>query len=107
MQRREFLAATLAATAATAFAQGGSGYPSRPIRLVVPFPAGGGTDTTSRLVAEKFTSLMGWTVVVDNKPGAGGNIGLDAVAKAAPDGYTLGMGQASNLAINPWLYAKM
>ena len=70
-------------------------------------PPGGGTDTTSRLIAEKFTTVLGWTVVVDNKPGAGGNIGLDAVAKAAPDGYTIGMGQASNLAINPSLYAKM
>ena len=107
MQRRDFLAAALAAGASTAFAQGGSGYPAKPIRFVVPFPPGGGTDATSRLIAEKFTSLLGWTVVVDNKPGAGGNIGLDFVAKAAPDGYTIGMGQASNLAINPSLYAKV
>ena len=107
MQRRDFLAAALAAGASTAFAQGGSGYPAKSIRFVVPFPPGGGTDATSRLIAEKFTSLLGWTVVVDNKPGAGGNIGLDFVAKAAPDGYTIGMGQASNLAINPSLYAKV
>ncbi|MBA2962353.1 MULTISPECIES: Bug family tripartite tricarboxylate transporter substrate binding protein [Ramlibacter] len=107
MQRREFLGGALAAVAPTAFAQGPSQYPNKPIRLVVPFPAGGGTDATSRLIAEKFTSTLGWTVVVDNKPGAGGNIGLDAVAKSAPDGYTIGMGQASNLAINPSLYAKM
>jgi tripartite-type tricarboxylate transporter receptor subunit TctC len=105
MQRREFLAAALAATAVPAFAQGG--YPAKAIRFIVPFPPGGGTDTTSRLFAEKFSTLLGWTVVIDNKPGAGGNIGLDAVAKAAPDGYTIGMGQASNLAINPALYAKM
>jgi len=107
MQRRDFLAAALAASAATAFAQGGGAYPARPIRMVVPFPPGGGTDTTSRMIAEKLTSLLGWTVVIDNKPGAGGNIGLDAVAKAAPDGYTIGMGQAANLAINPSLYPKM
>ena len=105
MQRREFLAAALAATAVPAFAQGS--YPAKAIRFIVPFPPGGGTDTTSRLFAEKFSTLLGWTVVIDNKPGAGGNIGLDAVAKAAPDGYTIGMGQASNLAINPALYAKM
>lgn len=104
MQRRDFLAAALAAAASSAFAQA---YPSKAIRFIVPFPPGGGTDTASRLMAEKFSTLLGWTVVVDNKPGAGGNIGLDAVAKSAPDGYTIGMGQASNLAINPSLYAKM
>jgi tripartite-type tricarboxylate transporter receptor subunit TctC len=105
MKRRHVLAAALATAAApVAFAQA---WPAKPIRFVVPFPPGGGTDTTSRLIAEKFTTVLGWTVVVDNKPGAGGNIGLDAVAKAAPDGYTIGMGQASNLAINPSLYAKM
>lgn len=104
MQRRDFLAAALAASATSAFAQA---YPSKSIRFIVPFPPGGGTDTASRLMAEKFATLLGWTVVVDNKPGAGGNIGLDAVAKSAPDGYTIGMGQASNLAINPSLYAKM
>jgi tripartite-type tricarboxylate transporter receptor subunit TctC len=106
MKRRHVLAAALAAAATpTVFAQ--APWPGKPIRLVVPFPPGGGTDTTSRLIAEKFTTLLGWAVVVDNKPGAGGNIGLDAVAKASPDGYTIGMGQASNLAINPSLYAKM
>jgi tripartite-type tricarboxylate transporter receptor subunit TctC len=105
MKRRHVLAAALATAAApVAFAQA---WPAKPVRFVVPFPPGGGTDTTSRLIAEKFTTVLGWTVVVDNKPGAGGNIGLDAVAKAAPDGYTIGMGQASNLAINPSLYAKM
>ena len=107
MQRRDFLAAALSASAVPAFAQGGGAYPARPIRLVVPFPPGGGTDTTSRMIAEKLSTLLGWTVVIDNKPGAGGNIGLDAVAKATPDGYTIGMGQAANLAINPSLYPKM
>lgn len=113
MQRRHFIQATLAALASAlgshnVWAQGPTAvWPERPIRLVVPFPPGGGTDTTSRLVAEKFTVLNQWIVVVENRPGAAGNIGLDAVAKANPDGYTIGMGQASNLAINPALYAKM
>ncbi|MCZ2497530.1 tripartite tricarboxylate transporter substrate binding protein [Xylophilus sp. Kf1] len=110
MQRRQFIrsatgVAGLATVGHHAFAQ--TAWPARPIRFVVPFPPGGGTDTTSRLIADKFATLLGWTVVVDNKPGAAGNIGLDAVAKAAPDGYTIGMGQASNLAINPALYANM
>jgi tripartite-type tricarboxylate transporter receptor subunit TctC len=82
-------------------------WPERPIRLIVPFPPGGGTDVISRQLAERMAANTGWTIVVENRAGAGGNIGLDAVAKAAPDGYTIGMGQASNLAINPTLYAKM
>jgi tripartite-type tricarboxylate transporter receptor subunit TctC len=84
------------------------GYPSQPIRLVVPFTPGGGTDAVSRLIADKIARTQtGWTVVTDNKPGAGGNIGMDVVAKAKPDGLTLAMGQTSTLAINPALYPKM
>jgi tripartite-type tricarboxylate transporter receptor subunit TctC len=82
-------------------------YPAKPIRFVVPFPPGGGTDILSRLVTNKLTERLGWQIVVDNKPGAGGNIGLDVAAKAAPDGYTLVMGQTSNLAVNPTLYSKL
>jgi tripartite-type tricarboxylate transporter receptor subunit TctC len=82
-------------------------YPDKPIRLVVPFPPGGGTDVSSRLLANKISTTSGWTFVVDNKPGAAGNIGLEVVAKSKPDGYTLGMGQTSNLAINPTLYPRM
>jgi tripartite-type tricarboxylate transporter receptor subunit TctC len=82
-------------------------YPARPIKLVVPFPPGGGTDVLSRLVADRIATNTGWTIVIDNRPGGSGNIGLDAVAKAAPDGYTIGMGQTANLAVNPHLYAKM
>ncbi|MDM0109515.1 tripartite tricarboxylate transporter substrate binding protein [Variovorax sp. J22R24] len=82
-------------------------WPAKPIKLVVPFPPGGGTDFVARLIAEKLSTQAGWVIVIDNKPGAGGNIGLDAVAKAAPDGYTIGLGQTANLAINPALYAKM
>jgi len=90
----------------TAPAQADS-YPSKPIRLVVPFPAGGGTDIIARAIGQQLTESRQWTVVVDNKPGAGGNLGVDAVAKAAPDGYTVVLGQTSNLAINPALYAKL
>jgi tripartite-type tricarboxylate transporter receptor subunit TctC len=82
-------------------------YPSRPIRLIVPFPAGGGTDIIAREVANKVSTTQGWTIVVENRPGSGGNLGVDAAAKAAPDGYTLVLGQTSNLAINPTLYAKL
>ncbi|WP_287803958.1 tripartite tricarboxylate transporter substrate binding protein [Diaphorobacter sp.] len=82
-------------------------YPSKPIRLIVPFPPGGGTDMIARTVAQKLADQNQWNVVVDNRPGAGGNLGVDAAAKSAPDGYTLVMGQTSNLAINPSLYAKL
>ncbi|WP_395316946.1 Bug family tripartite tricarboxylate transporter substrate binding protein [Variovorax sp. UC74_104] len=82
-------------------------YPARPIKLIVPFPPGGGTDIIAREVANKVATSEGWTIVIDNKPGSGGNIGVDAAAKASPDGYTLVLGQTSNLAINPSLYAKL
>ncbi|AVS99811.1 LacI family transcriptional regulator [Paracidovorax avenae] len=96
----------LLAVSAAALAQPAD-YPSQSIKVIVPFPPGGGTDIVARMVLDKIRASTGWTVVVDNRPGAGGNIGMDAVAKAAPDGYTLGMGQTANLAINPSLYAKM
>lgn len=82
-------------------------WPAKPIRVIVPFPPAGGTDVLTRQLAEKISAATKWTLVVDNKPGAGGNIGLDALAKSAPDGYTVGMGQTANLAINPSLYSKM
>lgn len=82
-------------------------YPSAPIRLVVPFPPGGGTDVLARLLAQTVTDVKAWTFVIDNRPGAGGNLGLELVAKAKPDGLTLGLAQTSNLAINPSLFKKM
>ena len=89
---------------ATAIAQS---WPAKPIRVIVPFPPAGGTDVLTRQLAEKIAAATKWTLVIDNKPGAGGNIGLDALAKSAPDGYTIAMGQTANLAINPALYAKL
>lgn len=82
-------------------------YPKQPIKVIVPFPPGGGTDVVTRLLVDTLRASTNWTFVVDNKAGAGGNIGLDAVAKSKADGYTLGMGQTANLAINPTLYPKM
>lgn len=106
MRAGRVLAAILVALSAQlALAQDFPG--TKPIRLIVPFPAGGGTDIFSREIAHKLTESLRWTVVVDNKPGAGGNIGIDAVAKSPADGYTIGMGQTSNLAINPTLYSKL
>jgi tripartite-type tricarboxylate transporter receptor subunit TctC len=80
--------------------------PGKPIRLVVPYAAGGPIDVTARLLAERVKDTLG-TVIIDNRPGAGGNIGADAVAKAAPDGLTIGIAALATHAINPWLYSKM
>jgi tripartite-type tricarboxylate transporter receptor subunit TctC len=108
LTHRRLLIAFTALTAATlgsgAFTQA---WPANPIRLVVPFPPGGGTDIIARETAQKVAANTGWTFVIDNKPGAGGNLGVDAAAKSPADGYTIVLGQTSNLAINPTLYAKM
>ena len=98
---------SITAMAQTASQPAAQGYPNRPIRMVVPYTPAGATDLVARLVADRLTANAGWAFVIDNKPGAGGNIGLDLVAKSKPDGYTLGLVQTANLAINPALYAKM
>jgi len=79
---------------------------SKPIRLIVPYAAGGPLDITARALAERVRDTLG-TVIIENKPGAGGNIGADAVAKAAPDGMTIGIAATATHAVNPWLYSKM
>ena len=88
------------ATASVALAQG------KPIRLIVPYAAGGPLDITARALAERVKDTLG-VVIVENKPGAGGNIGADAVAKAAPDGLTIGLAATATHAVNPWLYTRM
>ena len=88
-----------------AFAQ--DAYPNKPIRLIVPFAPGGSSDVLARIMAEELRVELGQSVVVENKPGAGGNIGGDLVAKAAPDGYTLLLAAAGPTVINPSLYTKM
>ena len=98
-------AAFMLACAGHAYSQ--ADYPSKPIRFIVPFPPGGGTDIVSRLVTNKLTETLGWKFVMDNRGGAGGSVGMEVAANSAPDGYTLVMGQTSNLAINPSLYAKL
>jgi tripartite-type tricarboxylate transporter receptor subunit TctC len=82
-------------------------WPSKPLRVIVPFPAGGGTDIVARDVTQKMSVTTKWTFVIDNKPGSGGNLGIDTAAKAPADGYSLVIGQTSNLAINPSLYSKL
>jgi tripartite-type tricarboxylate transporter receptor subunit TctC len=82
-------------------------YPSRPVRMIVPFPPGGTTDIFARLIGEKLSQSLGQQFVIENRGGAGGNIGADAVAKAEPDGYTLVMGTVGTHAINASLYARM
>ncbi|WP_062307558.1 tripartite tricarboxylate transporter substrate binding protein [Polynucleobacter sinensis] len=101
---RILTALLLLALSSTVFAQQ---YPSRAIKMIVPFPAGGGTDIFARTVGQKLNENFKWTVVPENRPGAGGNLGIEAVANSAPDGYTIGLGQTSNLAINPSLYPKL
>ena len=112
LTRRTLLAST-AATAATAalgavpsFAQPAT-WPDRVVRIVVPYPAGGSTDVLARILAEELKKKLGQSWVIENRPGAGGNIGIDAVAKAEPDGYTIGAATVGNFAINQYLYAKM
>ena len=100
-------AAALLLTAAAGAAHAQGDYPNKPIRFIVPFPPGGGTDIVSRLVVNKMTETLGWRIVIDNRGGAGGSVGMEAAAISAPDGYTLVMGQTSNLAVNPSLYAKL
>ena len=96
------LALGLIATAAHA-----QTYPEKPIRMVIPFPPGGGTDILGRLVAQKLTEANKWTIVPDNKAGAGGTLGITEAAKGKPDGYDMVMGQKDNLVVGPWMYKSL
>ncbi len=100
------LFATVAAIPGQAYAQA-AGYPNKPVTIVVPFTAGGNTDAFARMVGDELDKALGQRFLVENKPGAGGNLGAAQVARATPDGYTLGMGTVSTHAINPSLYKKL
>src|SRR2546425_3960464 len=101
-----FLLATLvAAVAATATAQ--AAWPEKPVKIVVPFAPGGATDVVARALGQRLSQTWKQAVVIENRPGAGGNIGADLVAKAPPDGYTLLMASAAEVAINQFLYHEM
>jgi tripartite-type tricarboxylate transporter receptor subunit TctC len=113
MDRRQAirtLARTLAAASAmsslTRLACAQTAYPNKPIRLVVPYPPGGPLDTAARALAERVKESLG-VIVVENRPGAGGNLGVDQVAKSPPDGYSLVIGAVATHAVNPWLFSKL
>lgn len=105
-QRVRLIAAALAlaATAALPWNASAAGYPERPINLIVPFSPGGGTDISARLLAAALGDKLASSVVVDNRPGAGGQIAADLVARSPADGYTLLFANSGMLAINPWIY---
>jgi tripartite-type tricarboxylate transporter receptor subunit TctC len=104
MKRLLSMLLLLSALPLAALAQG---YPAKPVRVIVPFSAGGPADALARLVGQDFTDKLGQPFVVDNRAGAAGNIGVDMVAKAAPDGYTLGIVPVGNVAVNPTLFPSL
>jgi tripartite-type tricarboxylate transporter receptor subunit TctC len=104
---RLFAFSLVAATLAMAGAGAADTYPSKPVKIVVSTSAGGITDLGGRLVGQQIAARTGQTVVIDNRSGAGGNIAMEAVAKSAPDGYTLGFANTGNIVINPFLYSNM
>jgi tripartite-type tricarboxylate transporter receptor subunit TctC len=107
LSRRAIVSGILGAVAAPAIVRAQSAYPNKTVRYINPFPAGGATDTLSRLFCVKMSELTGQQWVVENKGGSGGNVGMDALAQSAPDGYTLGLGGIASHAIAPTLYAKL
>lgn len=106
-KRHAFAALSLICLSLSAWAQSASNYPNQAIRLMVPWPAGGGVDTTARMIAEPLGKRLGQSIVIENRAGAGGNIGTDIAARSKPDGYNLLMGSISPNAINVHLYPKL
>ena len=107
MLSRRLLLGSAGAAALSGVASAQGAYPNRPVRLICPYPAGGATDVLTRILAEGLREQLGQPVVVENRSGAGGNIGVDAVAKSTPDGYVLGTAPVGNFVINPFLYRDM
>src|SRR5262245_839474 len=109
LQNRRSVLASIAATGALAVtgARAQSNWPDHPVRIIVPYPAGGSTDVLSRILAERMKEIFGQPFVIENRPGAGGNIGIAAVTGSAPDGYTIGAATIGHFAINQYLYSKM
>jgi tripartite-type tricarboxylate transporter receptor subunit TctC len=107
MNRRHLLQAGSAVLAIPSLAWAQDKYPSKPITLICPYSAGGNADQRSRQIGRFMSAALGQPVLVDNKPGAGGNIGTEAVARAKPDGYVIGMGNFAPLAVNPTMFAKL
>ncbi len=107
MKRRLFSALIAGLLASTAGLCAAQDFPSKPIRLVIPFPPGGGTDFVSRIVGTRLGEMTGWNIVLENRPGAGGNIAIESVAKAPADGYTIVMGQSDNMMLGPYLYKNL
>lgn len=107
LTRRTLLAAAATVLSLAAGPLAAQDFPSKPIRFIVPYAPGGTTDLVARTVGAHMAQTLGQPVIIDNRAGAGGNIGMDAVAKAAPDGYTVGMGAISTNALNPHIYKKM
>ena len=99
--------ALTAALATVSLAAAAQAYPDKPIKILIPFPPGGGTDFVSRMVGTKLGELTGWQIVLENRPGAGGNLAIEAASKAPADGYTLEMGQTDNMMLGPWLYTNL
>jgi tripartite-type tricarboxylate transporter receptor subunit TctC len=106
-RRALLLCATASVAALCMQAQAQNAYPNKPIRMVVPFAAGGATDVLARVLGQKMSAGLGQPIIIDNKPGAAGIIGTDAVAKAAPDGYTIVLGLSNSLMTNEFLYEKL
>jgi tripartite-type tricarboxylate transporter receptor subunit TctC len=106
MKRRSVVAALAAVAFSFPLSAAAQAWPAKPVKMVVPFAAGGSTDTVARILSEKLTARLGQPVIVENRAGAGGSIGSDAVAKSAPDGYTFLVGTSSTMAILPYLYNK-
>src|SRR5712671_4383540 len=107
MKRRHLMLGTLASAAPLVGVRAEPAWPAKPVRFIVPFAPGGGTDSVSRLICDQLARSLGQSFVVDNKGGAGGNIGTAELARAAPDGYTIGLISVASHTLNPMLYSKL